>query len=94
MRGETELWRELELRWPPDALCAVWDLEGRPWLQQPVDARDVAQVSAPKPIPFDEAARLISEATGRRVVEWKAPVKWVFDLDNAKARRMIGFEPR
>ena len=111
MRDGRELWKELESMAPPHALCAVSDLEGRPWLQQPVDARDVAQgcvlameneaaagevfnVSAPKPIPFDEAARLISELTGEPVVEWKAPVRWVFDLDNTKARRMIGYSPR
>lgn len=106
-----ELWRELESEAPPDALCAICDLEGRPWLQQPVDVRDVAHgcicaleseaaigeafnISAPRAISFDEAAKVISEVTGKSVVKWRVPVRWIFDLDNTKARAMIGYKPK
>ncbi|MCS7252781.1 MAG: NAD(P)-dependent oxidoreductase [Armatimonadota bacterium] len=111
MPDGTELWQEIESKAPPDALCAIYDLEGRPWLQQPVDVRDVAHgcicaleseaaigeafnISAPRAIPFDEAARIISEITGKPIVEWRVPVRWVFDLDNTKAKAMIGYRPK
>lgn len=111
MPNGRELWRELESEAPHDALCAIYDSEGRPWLQQPVDVRDVAHgcicalesdaaigeafnISAPRAIPFDEAARIISEVTGKMVVKRKVPVRWVFDLDNTKAKAMIGYRPK
>ena len=111
MSDGTELWRELEATAPADALCAIYDNDGRPWLQQPVDVRDVAHgcicalendaavgeafnISAPRAIAFDEATRIISEATGQRVVEWRVPVRWVFDLDNTKAKSRIGYRPQ
>lgn len=110
MEDGTECWKELEAAASPDTLCAVTDEQGRPWLQQPVDARDVAALcvcalesgaaigeafnaSAPVPIPYPEAAAIIAEATGKDVIEWKLPVRWVFDLDNTKARSLIGFKP-
>lgn len=105
------LWRELEIKAPFEALCSVTDMEGRPWMQRVVDARDVAlgclcalrhpaaigeafNLSAPRLIAFSEAAHLIAEKTGQPVVEWRAPVRWVFDLDNTKAKMLIGFRPR
>lgn len=111
MPDGTELWRDLEAMAPGDALCAVYDNLGCPWIQQPVDARDVAlgcvcalendastgeafNVSAPRPITFNEAAYTIANATGKPVIEYKLPVRWVFDLDNTKARSMIGYRPK
>lgn len=106
-----ELWRDLEVRAPGDALCAIYDEEGRPWIQQPVDARDVAlgcicalesdastgeafNISAPRPITFEEAACSIAKATGKPVIEYRVPVRWIFDLDNTKAKCMIGYRPK
>ena len=112
MSDGTELWRELERKADsPDQLCAISDMEGRPWLQQPVDARDVAHacicalehcdaigevfnIAAPQPIPFTQATRIISKATGQSVLEWRVPVRWIFDLDIAKAKSRIDYRPR
>jgi len=90
--------------------CSVTDDDGRPWLYQMVDARDVAHgiicaleadsatgevfnISAPTPITYPEAARTIAEATGEEIFEYRAPVRWVYDLDNTKARTWIGYRP-
>lgn len=110
MTDGTELWRELEASAQPDALCDIRDSDGRPWMQQVVDARDVAHgcvcaleneaavgeafnVSAPRIVSFHEATQIIAEATGQKVIEWRVPVRWVFDLDNTKARSLIGYRP-
>lgn len=42
MADGTELWHDLERAAPPETLCDIQDMEGRPWMYQPVDARDVA----------------------------------------------------
>ncbi len=106
-----KLWQALEEAAPPDALCAITDAEGRPWMQQVVDTRDVAlgclcalehpaavdeafNISGPRPVAFSEAAALIAEATGKPIVQWQVPVRWVFDLDNTKAKRLIGYRPQ
>ncbi len=111
MPDGTELWRELEAKAPLDALCDITDNEGQPWMQQVVDARDVAQgcicalehpaaigeafnISGPRTVSFKEATQIISEATSQMVVRWKVPVRWVFDLDNTKARTLIGYKPQ
>jgi nucleoside-diphosphate-sugar epimerase len=106
-----EICRELEANAPPEALCDIRDSEGRPWMQQVVDARDVAQgcwrameetaaigeafnISAPRLVAFSEAVSLIAERTGQPVVQWQVPVRWVFDLDNTKAKSLIGYRPQ
>lgn len=111
MPDGTELWRELEAVAPPDALCDITDNEGRAWMQQVVDARDVAHgcicalehpaavgeafnISGPRIVSFTEAVQLIVEATGQKVIKWQVPVRWVFDLDNTKAKSLIGYRPR
>jgi UDP-glucose 4-epimerase len=108
----TELWHELEERAPSlDQPCDVRDVDGRPWVYQLVDARDVAHglvcalespaaigeafnISAPEAIPYPQAAAVVSEATGRPVFQCRLPVRWIFDLSNAKARAWIGYRPR
>jgi nucleoside-diphosphate-sugar epimerase len=55
---------------------------------------DAFNISAPEPITFDEAAEVISEATGLPILEWEVPVRWVFDLSNQKARREINYQPK
>ena len=94
-----------------DQPCAVTGPEGRPWVYQLVDARDVAHglvcalesdaatgeafnLSAPRPIPYPEAASILADLTGTEALKYRAPVRWVFDLDNTKARTWIGYEPR
>lgn len=51
-------------------------------------------LSAPRPIPYTEAAAVLAELTGVEVLEYCAPVRWVFDLDNTKARTWIGYTPK
>ncbi len=95
----------------PDQPCAVSDRDGRPWLYQPVDYRDLAagflcalthpqavgkayNIACAQPISFPRAAALLAEALGKEVLEWKAPTRWVYDLDCTKARVEIGYKPR
>jgi UDP-glucose 4-epimerase len=112
MNDGTELWHELEAAVVSrDQLCAIRDSEGRPWVYQFVDARDVAHgcvcalesgaaigevfnVSAPRPITYDEATQVIAKATGQSILEWQTPVRWLFDLDNTKAKCLIGYRPK
>lgn len=111
MRDGTELWHELESSSSKETLCAITDSLGKPWIYQPVDARDVAHgcicalessaaigdifnLSAPKPIVFGEAAEVIARATGQKILRWTVPVRWIYDLDNTKARTRIGYQPK
>lgn len=55
---------------------------------------DVFNVSAPEPITFSEAAELISEATGLPVFRYQVPVRWVYDLNNTKAKYTINYRPK
>jgi len=55
---------------------------------------EVFNVSAPRPITYDEAAKVMSEATGQPIFEWQVPVRWQYDLDNTKARCWIGYQPK
>lgn len=111
MSDGTELWHELEAAAASkEQPCAIRDNQGRPWIYQLVDARDVAHgcicaleseaavgeifnVSAPRPITYDEAAKVMSEVTGQPILEWQVPVRWQYDLDNTKARCWIGYQP-
>lgn len=112
MSDGTELWHELEqAAESPNQLCAIYDEQGRPWMYQPVDARDVAHacvcalenpaavgevfnVSSPRAIPFSQATRIISKATGQSVLKWRVPVRWVYDLDISKAKGVINYRPQ
>jgi len=112
MADGRELWRDLEgAARSPEQPCAITDDAGRPWMYQPVDARDVAlgcicalehpaavgeafNVSAPRPYTFPEAAELLAQHLGQAVLPWRTPVRWVYDLDNTKARALIGYQPR
>jgi nucleoside-diphosphate-sugar epimerase len=49
---------------------------------------------APEPFRYPEAARMLGELSGRRVLEIKLPVQWRYDHAIEKARRQLGFEPR
>lgn len=112
MTDGTELWHELEAAADSrEQPCAIRDSEGQPWMQQPVDVRDVVHgcicalesdaaigevfnISAPRPITFHRAAEILAEVTGQELFEWQVPVRWVFDLDNTKARCWINYQPK
>lgn len=63
-------------------------------LENKTSPGDVFNVSAPEPITFPEAARVISEATGISVLNWQAPVRWIYDLNNIKAKYTINYKPK
>ncbi len=105
-----EMLKELEQADPKQPLDAR-DADGRSWLYQPADARDVAEacvvaleepnavgeafnVAAPRPIPFSEAAPLISEATGLPVLTMRFPVRFIYDLSVVKAKTLLRYQPR
>jgi nucleoside-diphosphate-sugar epimerase len=50
-------------------------------------------ISGPRPVPYPEAAAIVAELTGATVLHFRAPVRWLYDLDNAKARTMLGYAP-
>jgi nucleoside-diphosphate-sugar epimerase len=51
-------------------------------------------LSGPRAVPYPEAAAIVAELTGEKALEYRAPVRWLFDLDNSKARATIGYAPR
>jgi len=51
-------------------------------------------VSAPEPIPFTQAAQIMSEVTGIPVLNWEVPVRWIYDLNNVKAKYGINYQPK
>jgi UDP-glucose 4-epimerase len=63
-------------------------------LENDSEPGDVFNISAPEPITFDEAAEVISQLTGVEILNWRVPVRWLFDLSNTKARQKINYMPR
>jgi nucleoside-diphosphate-sugar epimerase len=63
-------------------------------LENDSEPGEAFNISAPEPITFDEAAAVISQATGLPILEWQVPVRWVFDLSNLKARQKINYQPK
>lgn len=63
-------------------------------LENDSEPGDAFNISAPEPITFDEAAEVISEVTGLPILKWQVPVRWIFDLDNTKARNRINYQPK
>lgn len=63
-------------------------------LEHPNAVGETFNVSAPEPISFLEAAEYLAEKTGQEVWPWKTTKRWVFDLDNRKAKRLIGYNPK
>ena len=49
---------------------------------------------APEPFRYPEAARMLGELSGRKVLEVKLPVQWRYDHAIGKARSWLGFAPR
>ena len=50
-------------------------------------------ISAPEPITFVEAAEIISRVTDIPVLKWQVPVRWIYDLNNTKAKYGINYQP-
>jgi nucleoside-diphosphate-sugar epimerase len=46
------------------------------------------------PIPYPAAAETLAEVTGMEPLAWRAPVRFVYDLDNTKAKSWIGYRPK
>jgi UDP-glucose 4-epimerase len=51
-------------------------------------------ISSSRPVPYTEAAPIVAALTGAQVLTYRAPVRWMFDLDSTKARNSIGYAPR
>jgi nucleoside-diphosphate-sugar epimerase len=49
---------------------------------------------APEPFRYPEAARMLGELSGRKVLQVKLPVQWRYDHAIGKARSWLGFAPR
>lgn len=63
-------------------------------LESDSEPGEAFNISAPEPITFHEAAQVISQATGLPILKWQVPVRWLFDLSNLKARRLINYRPK
>jgi len=63
-------------------------------LESPAAVGEAFNLSAPAPIPMTQAAEVISRATGKALLEWKVPLRWIFMLSNVKARTLIGYRPK
>jgi len=55
---------------------------------------DAFNISAPEPITFTQSAEVISKATGLPILNWQVPVRWVYDLNNVKAKYGINYQPK
>jgi len=58
------------------------------------DPGSVFNVSAPEPIPFTQAAEIISEINGMPVLNWQVSVRWIYDLNNIRAKYAINYQPK
>lgn len=62
-------------------------------LQSDAAVGETFNVSGPEPVPFPQAAAISTELTGADVLVYRAPVRWVYDLDSRKAQSAIGYAP-
>jgi len=63
-------------------------------LEHPAAVGEAFNIASPEPIPYPEAAQVLAEALGQEILEYQAPVCWVYDLDITKARTWIGYDPQ
>ena len=63
-------------------------------LEHPAAVGEAFNIASPEPITFPLAAHVLAGATGREVLEWQAPVRWLYDLDITKAKAWIGYQPQ
>ena len=62
-------------------------------LEHPAAVGEAFNIAAPFREPSPHVAALAEAITGNPVFEWEVPVRWIFDLDIGKAKRMIDYQP-
>ncbi len=62
-------------------------------LEHPAALGEAFNIASPESITYPLAAQVLAEATGQEVLEWQAPVRWLYDLDITKAKAWIGYNP-
>lgn len=63
-------------------------------LERPEALGESFNLGAPEPFLYPQAARLLSELSGRRPLEIKLPVRWRYDHAIGKAKSWIGYAPK
>ena len=63
-------------------------------LESPAAVGEAFNAAAPRPITYPEAAEILARIKGQEVLQWRVPVRWVFDLDISKAKSWIGYQPK
>ena len=54
---------------------------------------ETLNLSGARAVPYPEAAAIVAELSGADPLHFQAPVRWVYDLDDRKARTMLGYAP-
>ena len=54
---------------------------------------ETLNLSGSRAVPYPEAAAIVAELSGADLLHFQAPVRWVYDLDDRKARTMLGYAP-
>ena len=63
-------------------------------LERPEALGESFNVGAPEPFRYPQAARMLAELSGRRLLEIRLPVQWRYDHAIGKAQGWIGYAPR
>jgi nucleoside-diphosphate-sugar epimerase len=63
-------------------------------IENKTDAGLAFNVSAPEPITYTQSAEIISQVIGLPVLHWQTPVRWMYDLNNIRARYAINYQPK
>jgi nucleoside-diphosphate-sugar epimerase len=54
---------------------------------------ETLNLSGARAVPYPEAAAIVAELSGAAPLNFQASVRWVYDLDDRKARTMLGYAP-
>ncbi len=54
---------------------------------------ETLNLSGARPVPYPEAAAIVAELTGATPLHFRAAARWVYDLDDRKARTVVGYAP-
>jgi UDP-glucose 4-epimerase len=54
---------------------------------------ETLNLSGARAVPYPEAAAIVAELSGAGPLHFQASVRWVYDLDDRKARTMLGYAP-
>ena len=63
-------------------------------LERPEALGESFNCGAPEPFRYPEAAKLLADLSGRKLLEIKLPVRWRYDHAIGKAKGWLGYEPR